>query len=260
MKTTGSSSVASKFALVGGLVLIGATASAHVFDDAKILHFGLKDLPATMSVNTWYRAAPDYRHISTWGTNGDTHQVKLEAAQSIVNLVSTNYDISTPTLARTLRNEPCFRVNQSRVITSNQDGVSTSTNFPHGAVDLNGAICSKTKAAWTVLIRFRPDMKGYVRPGDTEWWRLFGLGWESGKHSMLFGLYAGHDTWSGVKVSNGPVRRNQIAAGKFSPVRARMKEAGGEVRRIRTGSGYKAYSRASQQYMAKPQSLTVARW
>ena len=37
-------------------------------------------------------------------------------------------------------------------------------------------------------------------------------------------LYAGHDTSSGVKVSNGPVRRNQIAEDKFSPVRARMKE------------------------------------
>ena len=52
------------------------------------------------------------------------------------------------------------------------------------------------------------------------------------KHPNIWGggdaaptvLYAGHDTRSGVKVSNGPVRRNQIAEDKFSPVRARMKE------------------------------------
>ena len=66
-------------------------------------------------------------------------------------------------------------------------------------------------------------------------------------------LYAGHDTSSGVKVSNEPVRRNQIAEDKFAPARARMKEVGSEVRRTRTGNGYKAYSRASLHYKAKPQ-------
>ena len=66
-------------------------------------------------------------------------------------------------------------------------------------------------------------------------------------------LYAGHDTSSGVKVSNEPVRRNQIAEDKFAPARARMKEVGSEVRRIRTENGYKAYSRASLHYKAKPQ-------
>ena len=65
--------------------------------------------------------------------------------------------------------------------------------------------------------------------------------------------YAGHDTSSGVKVSNEPVRRNQIAEDKFAPARARMKEVGSEVRRTRTGNGYKAYSRASLHYKAKPQ-------
>ena len=34
-------------------------------------------------------------------------------------------------------------------------------------------------------------------------------------------LYAGHDARSGVKVSNGPVRRNQIA--EVKPVSARMR-------------------------------------
>ena len=72
-------------------------------------------------------------------------------------------------------------------------------------------------------------------------------------HRGCFFVYAGHDTSSGVKVSNEPVRRNQIAEDKFAPARARMKEVGSEVRRTRTGNGYKAYSRASLHYKAKPQ-------
>ena len=66
-------------------------------------------------------------------------------------------------------------------------------------------------------------------------------------------LYAGHDTRSGAKVSNGPVRRNQIAEDKLASARMRAKEVGGETRRTRTESGYKAFSRASQHWMAKPQ-------
>ena len=65
--------------------------------------------------------------------------------------------------------------------------------------------------------------------------------------------YAGHDTRSGAKVSNGPVRRNQIAEDKLASARMRAKEVGGETRRTRTESGYKAFSRASQHWMAKPQ-------
>ena len=63
--------------------------------------------------------------------------------------------------------------------------------------------------------------------------------------SLASFLYVGHDIGPGVQVSNGPVRRNQTAEGKFSPVRARMKEAQSKVRRTRTESGYKAYSRVS---------------
>ena len=174
-----------KLVLVG-VIALSVTTFAHVFDDAKILHYGLKGLPGTLQRETWYKAVPDYRHISTWASDGATHKIRLEREQSAVNLESVTCDISTPTLARTLKDEPCFRVNQSRIITTNADGMTTSTNFPHGAVDLDGAICSKTKAAWTVLIRFRPDMKGYVRAKDTEWWRFFNLGWENGKHGLLF--------------------------------------------------------------------------
>ena len=74
-----------------------------------------------------------------------------------------------------------------------------------------------------------------------------------GKSAALLSLYAGHDTRSGVKVSNGPVRRNQIAEDKLASARMRAKEVGGETRRTRTESGYKAFSRASQHWMAKPQ-------
>ena len=49
-------------------------------------------------------------------------------------------------------------------------------------------------------------------------------------------LYAGHDTLSGVKVSNEPVRRNQIVEDKFTSVRMWMKEVQDEVWRTRTGS------------------------
>ena len=73
-------------------------------------------------------------------------------------------------------------------------------------------------------------------------------------------MYAGHDTRSGVQVSNGPVRRNQIAKGKFSPVRARMKEAGGEVRRIRTESGYQGLLAGKSALHDETPNLTVARW
>ena len=66
--------------------------------------------------------------------------------------------------------------------------------------------------------------------------------------------YAGHDTSSGVKVSNEPVRRNQIVEDKFAPARGRMKEVQDETRRTRTGNGYKAYLRASRQYTTKPQT------
>ena len=38
-------------------------------------------------------------------------------------------------------------------------------------------------------------------------------------------MYAGHDTRSGVKVSNGPVRRNQIAEDKLASARMRAKAA-----------------------------------
>ena len=66
-------------------------------------------------------------------------------------------------------------------------------------------------------------------------------------------LYAGHDTSSGVKVSNEPVRRNQIVEDKFAPAREWMKEVQDETRRTRTGNGYKAYLRASRHYTTKPQ-------
>ena len=65
-------------------------------------------------------------------------------------------------------------------------------------------------------------------------------------HTRALLLYAGHDTRSGVKVSNGPVRRNQIAEDKLASARVRAKEVGSEVRRTRTESGYKAFSRASR--------------
>ena len=67
-------------------------------------------------------------------------------------------------------------------------------------------------------------------------------------------LYAGHDTSSGVKVSNEPVRRNQTVEDKFAPAREWMKEVQDETRRTRTGNGYKAYLRASRQYTTKPQT------
>ena len=67
-------------------------------------------------------------------------------------------------------------------------------------------------------------------------------------------VYAGHDTSSGVKVSNEPVRRNQIVEDKFAPAREWMKEVQDETRRTRTGNGYKAYLRASRQYTTKPQT------
>ena len=85
-----------------------------------------------------------------------------------------------------------------------------------------------------------------------------GMGFDEAKEKGIVepyadSLYAGHDTRSGVKVSNGPVRRNQIADDKPASARMRAKEVGGETRRTRTESGYKAFSRASQQWMAKPQ-------
>ena len=44
-----------------------------------------------------------------------------------------------------------------------------------------------------------------------------------------------------------------IAEDKLAFARVRAKEVRGETRRTRTGSGYKAFSRASQPWMAKPQ-------
>ena len=67
-------------------------------------------------------------------------------------------------------------------------------------------------------------------------------------------LYAGHDTISGVKVSNEPVRRNQIVEDKFTSVRMWMKEVQDEVWRTRTGNGYKAHMLVSLQYKTKPKS------
>ena len=81
---------------------------------------------------------------------------------------------------------------------------------------------------------------------------FFGLKWAT-PSGTAFSMYAGHDTRTGVKVSNGPVRRNQTAEDKLASARVRAKEVGGETRRTRTESGYKAFSRASQHWMAKPQ-------
>ena len=66
--------------------------------------------------------------------------------------------------------------------------------------------------------------------------------------------YAGHDTSSGVQVSNEPVRGNQIVEDKFTSVRMWMKEVQDEVRRTRTGNGYKAHMRVSLQYKTKPKA------
>lgn len=68
-----------------------------------------------------------------------------------------------------------------------------------------------------------------------------------------FFVYTGHDTSSGVKVSNEPVRRNQIVEDKFAPAREWMKEVQDETRRTRTGNGYKAHLRASRHHTTKPQ-------
>ena len=65
-------------------------------------------------------------------------------------------------------------------------------------------------------------------------------------------MYAGHGTLSGVKVSNEPVRGNQIVENKFTSVRMWMKEVQDEVWRTRTGNGYKAYLRVSRHYTTKP--------
>ena len=50
-------------------------------------------------------------------------------------------------------------------------------------------------------------------------------------------LFAGHDTLSGVQVSNEPVRGNQTVEDKFTSVGIWMKEVQDEVWRILTGNG-----------------------
>ena len=72
--------------------------------------------------------------------------------------------------------------------------------------------------------------------------------------TIVFFWYAGHDTISGVQVSNEPVRGNQIVEDKFTSVRMWMKEVQDEVWRTRTGNGYKALMRASLPYKTKPKS------
>ena len=54
-----------------------------------------------------------------------------------------------------------------------------------------------------------------------------------------------------MKVSNEPVRRNQIVEDKFMSVRMWMKEVQDEVWRIRTENGYKAHMRVSLPYKTK---------
>lgn len=75
-----------------------------------------------------------------------------------------------------------------------------------------------------------------------------------GRVKRSFLLYAGHDTLSGVQVSNEPVRGNQIVEDKFTSVRMWMKEVQDELWRTRTGNGYKALMRVSLQYKTKPKS------
>jgi hypothetical protein len=95
----------------------------------------------------------------------------------------------------------------------------------------------------------------YVDEGESRSHRQAGKFPALGEAMRLaFVLYAGHDTSSGVKVSNEPVRRNQTVEDKFAPAREWMKEVQDETRRTRTGNGYKAYLRASRQYTTKPQT------
>jgi len=63
-----------------------------------------------------------------------------------------------------------------------------------------------------------------------------------------------------VEISKEPVRRNPRAKGKVVPARGRLKEAGREIRRTRTGSGYEGLPAGKPAIQGKAPSLTVAGW
>ena len=193
------------------LLVLACTASAacfgKVFDDATCLHYGMVDFPANPAANTYYSCYPDYRHYSTFGTGG-SHKLKITKGNDVVNLSAATCDVYSPTLGRTLTGEPCLRMDQTINVSANGN-----TNYTHGAWNTSGAGIPSTCTNYTILARFRPNMKDWYANGiGGDWPRLlvlsstYGNATKAGR-GMFIGLVPNAGSTNGhIVVRNGGMK------------------------------------------------------
>ena len=183
-----------------------AVCLGKVFDDATCLHYGMDGFPSNPAKNTNYNCYPDYRHYSTFGT-GTSHNIKVTSDNSIVNLSAATSDVYSPTLGRTLSGESCLKIDQTI-------NAGSTTNYSFGSVNMMGTGIPSTSTNYTVLIRFRPNMKDLYANGVGDWWRLAVLSatWRSATKAGR-GFYAGLVPQAGgtngcICVQNGGMQGN----------------------------------------------------
>ena len=148
-----------KLMVVGFAAMGAAMAFGNVNDDAAFIHYGL-EFKANGDALGW----PDVRHYSTWNPSSVTGTHRTTGDRGSQGLTEGVFvDVTTPTLGRTLKNEPVVRLNHK--VTE----FATSNLYDCACLAIRG--CKADEKVYTALLRFRPKMGlDWVRnsSGDTE--------------------------------------------------------------------------------------------
>ena len=148
-----------KLMVVGFAAMGAAMAFGNVNDDAAFIHYGL-EFKANGDALGW----PDVRHYSTWNPSSVTGTHRTTGDRGSQGLTEGVFvDVTTPTLGRTLKNEPVVRLNHK--VTE----FATSNLYDCACLAIRG--CKADERVYTALLRFRPKMGlDWVRngSGDTE--------------------------------------------------------------------------------------------
>ena len=165
------------------------------------------EFPANAPKNTYYNCYPDYRHYSTFDT-WKSHKIMVTDANSIVNLSSATYDVYSPTLGRTLSGEPCLKLGQTI-------NVGSTTNYSYGGITMTGTGIPTTSTNYSILVRFRPNMKDWYANGVGNDWQRFAVmsaTWGNAT-KVAYGIYTGLVPHAGATNGHVSVQNGAMSGG-----------------------------------------------
>lgn len=196
-----------KLMVVGFAAMGAAMAFGNVNDDAAFIHYGA-EFKADGDAYAW----PDVRHGSTWNPSSVTGTHKTEGGGGKTGkTVAAVADVTTPTLGRTLRNEPVIRMNHE--IVTNDQGVIT-----YNCTSLGFRGCKAGQKVYSFLLRFRPNMgKDWVANGTGENERLacVSVNWGGTSDSRGIYVYLGGRTADGSEAQLSVLNNGQTFSTGF---------------------------------------------